>query len=288
MKIKALIQRHPVVSYFVMTYIISWLAALLVAAPQLAQGKPLGQLQGIIMFPAMLLGPSITGIALTAIVDGRSGLRDLFARMRRWRVGVQWYALAILIPPVVILIVLISMRTGISPIYTPGLDVYGIAFGVIAGAFEEIGWSGFVFPKMRAQRSPLAASVLLGVLWGLWHMPVVDFLGAAWPHGAYWAPFFLAFIVVMTAMRVLICWVVSNTHSVLLAQIMHASSTGCIAMFSPSPISPAHEVLWYVAYAVALWIIVALVSVTFGKMLVRRPRLAVDTSVLAAGTRGEN
>ncbi|SRR5579875_2158295 len=274
MNIKSLIQRHPVVSYFVMTYIISWLAALLVAAPQLVQGKPLGQLQGILMFPAMLLGPSITGITLTAVVDGRSGLRDLFARMGRWRVGIQWYALAILIPPVVILAVLLTMRMVVSPIYTPGQFVYGAGFGVVAGFFEEIGWTGYAYPKMREQRSPLAAAVLLGVLWGLWHMPVVDFLGAAWPHGAYWSPFFLAFIALVTAMRVLISWVASNTQSVLLAQLMHASSTGFLATLSPSPLSPAHEALWYAVYAGALWLVVVLVAVTFGKTLMGRSSLA--------------
>ena len=251
---KRIIQAHPVIAYFVLTYTISWLGALLVVAPSLLRGQPLGQLQGILMFPALLLGPSVCGVALTALLDGRAGVKALFGRMACWRVGGQWWAVALLLPPVVILATLFSMRAVLGPVFTPHVFPYGAAFGLLAGLLEEIGWTGFAFPRMRDQRGPLAASLILGPLWGLWHLPVIDFLGAAWPHGAFWAPFALAFIAAMSAMRVLICWVVTSTGSLLLAQLMHASSTACLATFGPHPIAPAQEALWYAVYAAALWL----------------------------------
>ena len=107
---------------------------------------------------------------------------------------------------------------------------------------------GYAFPRMRQHWGPLASAALLGVLWGTWHLPVIDYLGAATPHGAYWFPFFLAFTVAMTAMRVLIAFVYTRTNSVLLAQLMHASSTSALAVFSPAGVSAAQEVVWYLVY----------------------------------------
>jgi hypothetical protein len=100
---------------------------------------------------------------------------------------------------------------------------------------------------------------LLGLLWGAWHLPVIDFLGAATPHGAYLIPFFLAFTAAMTAMRELIAFVYTRTNSVLLAQLMHASSTSALAVLSPPGVSAEQEVVWYLVYGASLWIVVAIV-----------------------------
>jgi predicted neutral ceramidase superfamily lipid hydrolase len=147
----------------------------------------------------------------------------------------------------------------------------GIVFGLVPGFFEEVGWTGYALPRMRVKLNPLTAGILLGLLWGLWHLPVIDFLGAAAPHGLYWLPFLLAFVALLTAMRVLIVWVYSNTSSVLLAQLMHASSTASLVILGPSRVSPAQETLWYAIYAAVLWIVVALVIARYGKRLTRQP-----------------
>jgi CAAX prenyl protease-like protein len=157
------------------------------------------------------------------------------------------------------------------PLFFPRLFSDRHFFGIFPGFFEEIGWMGYAFPRMQSKHSVLAASIFLGVLWGLWHLPVVDSLGAAAPHGAYWLPFFLAFVALVTAMRVLIVSVYSNTRSVPLAQLMHASSTACLVVLSPSRISPAQETLWYAIYAAILWAAVVIVATTYGKGLVRQP-----------------
>ncbi len=86
MNIKPFPQRHPVATYFGIAFAISWVGAFLVVAPKLIRGQALSDMDGLLMFPVMLIGPGISGIALTRIVDGRTGLRDLFSRMRRWRV----------------------------------------------------------------------------------------------------------------------------------------------------------------------------------------------------------
>ena len=266
---ETLARRHPVLAYFALTYAISWLGALLVAMPALGQHEALSRTAGLLMFPLMLLGPSISGFVLIRNVDGKSGTQDLLARMRLRRVPVWWYA-ALLIPPCLILLVLYGMEAFVSPIFSSGRFLAGAGFGIPAGFLEEIGWTGYAFPKMCRTLSPLLAGILLGLLWGFWHLPVIDFLGTASPHGGYMLIYFAAFIAAMTAIRVLISWVYVNTKSVTMTQFMHVSSTGSLVVFSPPHVNAAQEALWYGVYAAALWIVVSIVSIFFGKMLASR------------------
>jgi len=260
-----ILERHPIAAYFVLTFAISWAGALVVAAPGLIRSAGISNTTGIVMFPAMLLGPLASGILMARVTGGREGTKDLFRRIGRWRVGLRWYAV-LLIPPTMVLLILSLLERLVSHSFAPNHFWFGIAFGVPAGLCEEIGWTGFAFPKMRARQSALGAAVLLGVLWGMWHLPVINFLGAATPHRQFWFAFFLGFAFAMVAMRVLIAWIYSSTNSVLLAQMMHISSTGALVMFSP-PVSPLREAMWYALYGCLLWLMVGMVVAATGRQL---------------------
>ncbi|HZU27471.1 MAG TPA: CPBP family glutamic-type intramembrane protease [Bryobacteraceae bacterium] len=266
----AFVRTRPVISYFTLAYGISWLGASAVAAPYWLRGETAPKMAGLAMFPVMLPGPAIAGIVMTRITAGRRGWRSLFAPMLTTGPA-QWLAVLALPPPLVIALLMV-LQHFVSPVFTPNRFLAGLSFGLAAGFIEEIGWTGFAFPAMRAERSSVAAAILLGLLWGLWHLPVIDYLGAATPHGHYLLSFFLAFIAAMTAMRVVICWVVANTGSLLMAQLLHASSTGALVAFSPATISAADEAFWYAVYALMLWILVVLVVARFGGGLARQPR----------------
>ena len=250
--------QRAVVLYFVVTFAISWSAALALAAPRLLRGEAIPKFTGLMMFPLMLLGPLVAGVGLTWLLDGVAGVRSLVARMLRWRTGAGWY-LALLVPPVFMLAALGGMRLLGGAVYGPNLFVVGAGFGVVAGWVEEPGWTGFALHRLLPTGDGLRKAMAVGAIWSLWHLPVVDFLGAATPHGRWLLPYWLAFAAVMVAVRVLIAWVYAHTRSVLLAQMVHASSTGALVVFSPAHVTAAEECLWYVAYAALMWLAIALV-----------------------------
>jgi uncharacterized protein len=269
MGIKAFIQKKPVSFYFILTFLISWLGAFVLVANKLIHGVAIPKLDGILMFPIMLLGPFVSGIVLTSITGGKKALKDLAARLNPARVSKPWF-LALLIPPAAILFILTFLSFTTSKVYTPNLFQLGFLFGIPAGLLEEIGWMGFAFPNMNQQRSAFSNSILLGMIWGLWHLPVINFLGTASPHESYLFLYFLSFVMVMTAIRVIIAWVYNSTQSLFLCQFMHISSTGFLVMLSPSPITIQQEPVWYFAYSIVLWVIVFIIVFRFGKNLVRK------------------
>src|ERR1700692_1716982 len=195
------VQTHSAMSYFVFTFAISWGGALAVITPKLLRGESIPKFTGLMLFPVLLLGPLIAGLGMTAYVYGRRGLKDLFGRVGRVRVGAMWYAV-LFIPPVLILSVLTLLRTLMSSSFAPNWFLPGLGFGVIAGFVEELGWTGFAFPTMAKKTTALWASIILSLVWVGWHLPIVDYLGAATPQGHYWLSYFLAFATAMSAMRV--------------------------------------------------------------------------------------
>ena len=276
---KVFVQRHAVPIYFSVVLLISWGAGLLVEGPKLIRHQPIQPTDALLLFPIIVVSVAVTGIGMISSIDSKRGVQDLLTRMGRWRVNIGWYAVALFSAPALILVVLFLFSTLISPIFTPKLKFFFIVFGIFPGVLEEIGWTGFAYPRMRLKHSALGAGVLLGVLWGLWHAPVVDYLGGAAPHGQYWLPFFLSFIAIVTALRILIVWVYTNTNSVLLAQLMHSSLTASLAVLGPASLTPGQETLWYAAFAGALWIAVAIVVLLHAQLLMRRPGRAQMTEI---------
>jgi hypothetical protein len=122
--VRALVSKHPLLAYFGLTFAISWAGVVLVI------GGPSGfagvKAQDNRLFPlallAMLAGPSLTGVLLTGLIDGKRGLRELRSRLLKWRVGGRWYAVALLAAPLVAVAVTLMLSL-LSPAFLPGVMV---------------------------------------------------------------------------------------------------------------------------------------------------------------------
>jgi len=272
--IKAFINRHAVLTYYAVVFAISWGGLLVLAGPG---GVPGTQEQVEALFPFMLLvlfaGPSIAGPLLTMLVDGRAGLRDLGARLLRWQVSVRWYVIALLFAPLLVAAVLFVLSL-FSPAYLPGilntsdklsLLLFGIAWGLIGGGFlEELGWTGFAVPKLRRQYSAITTALIVGILWGVWHILI-----AFWSSGslageesvAIFVIGFLAFYLgALPAYRILMVWVYDRTKSLLVAMLMHASLSASTLILQPVATGIPY-LTWNLVLSAVLWGIVAAVAV---------------------------
>jgi membrane protease YdiL (CAAX protease family) len=285
--IKAFIKIHPVLSYFALAFAISWGAILLVVGlgPGGFSATP-QQFQENVPYavPAMILGPSLAGILLTAFLYGRAGLREFRSRLLKWRVGARWYAVALLTAPLVCTPVLLALSL-LSPEFLPriftasdriALLLMGIAVGLTAGIFEELGWTGFAVPTLLGLRyDVLGTGLIVRVLWGTWHLPI-NFWASGVTVGeisaAVFAPVWLLGILLgsLVAYRVLMVWVYERTESLLVAMLIHVSLASFTFILTPPLGGAPYWIIGFV-YAAALWVIVAAVALAQGGHLSRRP-----------------
>ncbi len=119
---------------------------------------------------------------------------------------------------------------------------------------------------MKGRRSALGTSIYFGVIHGIWHV-VADFLGNYNTFGGYWLPYFFGFFLHVVALRLLIVWVYSNTDSVFLAILMHASSTGFFGILISTTMAPVNWVIFYNVYGVVLCLAASVVALKYGRTL---------------------
>jgi uncharacterized protein len=119
--IKSFVQRHPMLTYFILAFTISWGGFVIAVGPGRFPATP-EDFATLLPFVALavLIGPSVAGILMTAFVDGRAGLRELLARLLRWQVGARWYAVALLTAPLLYMAILPALSL-LSAVFVPGI-----------------------------------------------------------------------------------------------------------------------------------------------------------------------
>ncbi|UCG92778.1 MAG: CPBP family intramembrane metalloprotease [candidate division WOR-3 bacterium] len=271
--IKAFIQRNPVLAYFILTVAISWGGVLLVI------GGPSGIL-GIkeqfetllpIVILVLLAGPSVAGVLLTGLVDGRAGLNKFRLRLFRWRVGARWYAVALLTTPLLMMAIYLAL-SHLSLEFLPGIFtaddkvshlLMGLATGLMAGIFEELGWTGFAIPRLRQRYSVLTTGLIVGFLWAIWHILPALWLGFASGtiNGTLsLISYLLDPFLFLVAFRMLMVWVYDRTGSLLVGMLMHVSLTGSARIFAPLGIVGVPLLIFDITWAAVMWAVVAVVA----------------------------
>jgi CAAX protease family protein len=273
--------RHPLVTFFAIAFAISYVGILLVL--RFGGDGPVTPTDArfLLMMLAWLAGPSVASLVMTGLVSGTSGYRDLFSRLIIWRVSPGWYALALLLAPLVSLGLSYAL-SAFSPAFMPNIVtstdtvavlLMGLGYGLLGGGFlEELGWTGFAVPRLRLRYSVLAAGLIMGLLWGAYHFSIIFWssnptgalaLGLLLPVQLFgWLPPF----------RVLMVWMYDHTHSLMLAMLMHASATASMLILQPFGISDLSLLAYVVGLAAVYWVILGVVAVANRGRFVKTPR----------------
>ena len=213
--------------FFALTYAMSWTCFGLAFETVRVQDSAAPD-SGLTLLILGLLGtfaPSIVALGLTARSEGAAGVRSLLERLFKWRVGVRWYLFAAsylaAIKIGVALVHRIAMgvwpRFGVEPWY---LLAIATVFSTPVQAGEEIGWRGFALPRLATHLGLARASLLLGVVWAMWHLPLF-FIPGAQDYGQS----FVIFALQVTAISVPMAWLYARTGgSLLLVMLMHGAS----------------------------------------------------------------
>jgi uncharacterized protein len=246
--IKALLARHPLVSYFVMAYAFTWLAAFMPlvlsedGAGLLSYRWPLGLYATIAI--ASFVGPFLSAFIMMGITEGREGVGRLLRQLVLWRVGFGWYLFALIGLPAIMVLSVIFLPGALasfqglatlSPLPLLALFVYVFFLGGPLG--EEPGWRGFALPRLQRRYGPLVGSLILGPIWAFWHLPL------------FWAPAWnlpptilniVMFVIAATAFTIVMTWVFNNTKgSLFMAVLVHTSFDMVLAILNglfPVPI----------------------------------------------------
>lgn len=285
------VRRHPASVYFGVTFAVSWGGTLVAIGSGGGMGgtTPTSDPRFAYAVLAMLAGPSVTGVALTALVSGRTGLRALLERLTTWRVAAKWYLVALLTAPVLMTSTLLALSVA-SPEFVPGvatsdhkaaLLLVSLAVGLSAGIVEELGWTGFAIPTVRQHHGIIATGLNVGIWWSAWHL-LPNLWASRAAAGELSVSVYLAatvigiFVGYLTAFRLLMVWVYDHTRSLLVAMLMHMSLTTSLLILNPLDIAGTPLQVYSFALAGVLWL--AAVMALVGRSSTHRAGRGADDS----------
>ena len=291
----AFVRRHGLVTFYALAFGLSWLAWLPYILSQdgglgvlgFSFPKVLGTTSLAGILPGAYLGPLGAAFVVTAVSEGRPGLRRWTGRLFRWGVNWKWYALALLGVPAVIVAGSLAVSPGSAAslslppaeallFYVPFLLIQMVTTGLA----EEPGWRDFALVRHQRQHGPLLGTLILGVLWGVWHVPLFFTEWGAWMGGA--APLaILQFVAFAVALSVAVTWLFNRTNGSLpLAMVAHVSNNTFVSLVLFSMLTDLPERAALLGGLIGFGAVaLALVVATRGRLGYRpEPRAAIPTA----------
>lgn len=251
----SVVKRHPLVTFFVLAYGLSWGNYILSATwPNIP-----------FLFP---YGPLLAALIVASIACGGDGRKDILRRCLRWHIGLKWYAVALFLP-IAIALTAVSLNVllgapmptaaQLGPWYSLFL-LFPVAM-IDAPLGEEPGWRGYALPRFPASRSPLENTLILGVLLAGWHLPL------ALAEGSIAAPYLIATI----ASAVMTNWVYYNAHESALLAILYHTAANTMGLYIFPIVSGNDLVRLFWLLAAVNCVMAVVVVLVAGPSLRRQP-----------------
>jgi uncharacterized protein len=269
-------------AFFALTFAISWLIWLLMVTGSIS----IETTTGLIINVVATAGPSIAALIL-ALALGGGELQRLLGGFSLSRVSVRWVLIALLLP---LGMIAAAIAVSVGAFGAPGPVITAAVLGTLAVEFvrvvflggpleEELGWRGFALPRLQVRRSAFSASVLLGFIWGLWHIPMYFVQGTGqYETAAASGPVFaiVAFVIWTIGLSILFTWLFNQTGGSLIVVILFHASVN-LGAFVPAAVGSTGAASFL--YAIATWIVALLVAGRFGhEHLATRSRVSIESA----------
>lgn len=261
-----------VVTFFLLTFAVTWSCWIsIVMVPIPAHTV----VQAVLLFFGTI-SPSLVALSLTGWTAGADGVRLVLARMFQWEVMARWYLFALGYTLSIKLFVTLSLRLAFGAWPRFGnVPLYIIPFAILIStpvqSGEEVGWRGYALPRLAARMGLGWASIILGIIWASWHLPLFFLPGSDTYHQS-----FPVYITQVTAVSVAMAWLWERTgRSLLLPMLMHATINNTQDII-PSAVPGGARTFGFTASPLA-WMAALLLWILAAYFLVRMRRLRFGT-----------
>jgi uncharacterized protein len=215
------IKRHPVVAFYVLAFLISWLGWI----PQVLYGRGLSSFDSPLLNFLGVGSPTLAAVTVILLIKEKGGLRKLFGALFKLRISMGWYVFVF-----GFWFVVAALALGIGTIFgqtLPSLGQFGwiglfpiFGYMLVTNVWEEIGWRGFALPQLQRSFSDLIIVIIMGLLWSLWHLPLMLNPTSSMSDLPWYG-----FIISMLSMTVIQTWLYEHTdHSLFFVSVFHAMS----------------------------------------------------------------
>ena len=268
------IKKNDLWVFFILVFALMWPKGIAGAAYSLGLiSEPPSTILNVLYF---LGTPLVAAVIVTVMTRGRQGLKEWARRLLRWRVGWRWVIVSLAIYPLVALVAFVisdlasgsgwtvstmwkagfqnlqvnAARIGLNPENTWQIFAILVAVSFIIPIFEEGGWRAFAIPRLQEKYSALVSSLMMGVIWSLWHLPSFFTVGS--DH--YGMPF-LWFLMTIISISILMVWIMNHTNQSVLMTILFHGSIILAGHFLPT------QLAYQTGNILALWLTGGLLAV---------------------------
>jgi len=276
------VQKYPLTAFFLLVFGLTW-SFMIVDA--LGSHDILSFRLPIPLLILMGYMPTLAAVIVTGLTKGKAGIRALFGKLLIVHVGIKWYVFAIfgygVMSAAAIMLANLFGGSSPSPLFSEEMShssgpiamiinavMLYVVLGLING--EELAWRGFALPRLQAKYNALTSSIILGVMWGLFHLPLFFTGTGSSQAGASFLPFLISIVI----LSILFTWMYNNTQgSVLMAYLLHAATNTWTRVFTID-----HSINPYVSEALTLItaLIVVIVLITTGAENLSRKNMRIQ------------